>query len=233
MDRFSRTEVLYGTQFLDKLRSAKFLVCGVGAVGGFALEALSRTGAQNFVLADCDVFEESNINRQLGALNSTLGKKKTEVWKERILEINPLANVEIVDFFINEETIPQLLDSEPNVVVDAIDTVKSKFELLLAAHLRGAKVVSSMGAARRRNPEFVKCASLSKTSVCPLASSLRKSFRKMNLKPNFMCVYSDEPIEASTHISSGSDESKKIVGSGAVVTGVFGLMLANLAMKEL
>lgn len=233
MDRFSRTEVLYGAQFFKKLRSANFLVCGVGAVGGFALEALARTGAQNFVIADSDVFEKSNINRQLGAITSTLGAKKTEVWKHRILEINPLANVEIADFFIDEGTIPSLLDCGADVVVDAIDTVKSKFELLKEAHLRGLKIVSSMGAARRKNPENVKCAKISKTTVCPLASSIRKSFRKMNLKPDFMCVYSDELCEASTHLASGSNTSKKIVGSGAVVTGVFGLMLANLAMKEL
>ncbi|MBO5782427.1 MAG: tRNA threonylcarbamoyladenosine dehydratase [Opitutales bacterium] len=232
MDRFSRTEVLYGAEFLKRLRGAKFLVCGAGAVGGFAIEALARTGAQNFVVADCDSFDITNINRQLGALSSTVGKKKAEVWKSRILEINPLAKVETADFFIDESTAPQLLDCGCDVVVDAIDTLKPKFELLKQACLREMKVVSSMGAARRKNPEMVKCAKLMKTSVCPLASSIRKSFRKMNLKPSFMCVYSDEAVGAPTHVSSGGADSRKVIGSGAVVTGVFGLMLANLALKE-
>lgn len=233
MDRFSRTEVLYGAEFLERLRNAKFLVCGAGAVGGFAIEALARTGAQNFVIVDGDSFDITNINRQLGALSSTVGQKKAEVWKCRILEINPLAKVETADFFIDESTAPRLLDCGCDVLLDAIDTVKPKFELLKEAVSRGMKIVSSMGAARRKNPEMVKCAKLMKTSVCPIASSIRKSFRKMNLKPGFMCVYSDEAIGASTHVSSGGADSRKIVGSGAVVTGVFGLMLANLAMKEI
>ena len=220
MDRFSRTEVLYGAEFLE------FLVCGAGAVGGFAIEALARTGAQNFVIVDGDSFDITNINRQLGALSSTVGQKKAEVWKRRILEINPLAKVETADFFIDESTAPRLLDCGCDVLLDAI-------ELLKEAVSRGMKIVSSMGAARRKNPEMVKCAKLMKTSVCPIASSIRKSFRKMNLKPGFMCVYSDEAIGASTHVSSGGADSRKIVGSGAVVTGVFGLMLANLAMKEI
>lgn len=233
MDRFLRTEILYGADFLRKLKAAKFLVCGAGAVGGFAIEALARMGAGSFIIADCDVFEESNINRQLGALSSTLGKKKTEVWRGRILQINPFAKVEIADCFIDKNTVPQLLDFGADVAVDAIDTLSSKFELLKEAHLRGAKIVSSMGAARRKNPECVKCAPVFKTQGCPLAARIRKSFRALGLKPGFMCVYSDEACEGSTHRASGSADSKKVVGSGVVVTGIFGLMLANLAVKEL
>ncbi|MBO7521494.1 MAG: ThiF family adenylyltransferase, partial [Opitutales bacterium] len=206
MDRFLRTEILYGADFLRRLKDAKFLICGAGAVGGFAIEALARMGAGGFIIADCDEFEESNINRQLGALSSTLGKKKTEVWRGRILQINPFAKVEIADCFIDKNTIPQLLGAGADVAVDAIDTVASKFELLKEAHLRGAKIVSSMGAARRKNPESAKCAPILKTHGCPLASRIRKSFRSLGLKPDFMCVYSDEPCEGSTHRASGSAE---------------------------
>ena len=233
MDRFLRTEILYGEDFLRKLKAAKFLVCGAGAVGGFAIEALARMGAGSFIIADCDEFEESNINRQLGALSSTIGMKKTEAWRDRILQINPFAKVEIADCFIDKNTVSQLLGAGADVAVDAIDTLASKFELLKEAHLRGAKIVSSMGAARRKNPESVKCAPVLKTKGCPLASRIRKSFRALGLKPSFMCVYSDEACEDSTHRASGSAESKKVVGSGVVVTGIFGLMLANLAVKEL
>ncbi|MBR4598118.1 MAG: ThiF family adenylyltransferase [Opitutales bacterium] len=233
MERFLRTEILYGADFLRRIKAAKFLVCGAGAVGGFAIEALARMGAGSFVIADCDEFEESNINRQLGALSSTLGMKKTEVWRGRILQINPSVKVEIADCFIDKNTAGQLLGLGADVAVDAIDTIDSKFELLKEAHLRGAKIVSSMGAARRKNPENVKCAPILKTQACPLASRIRKSFRALGMKPNFMCVYSDEAIEPSTHRASGAAGSKKVVGSGVVITGIFGLMLANLAAKEI
>lgn len=232
-DRFSRMRILYGEEACFKLASSRVLVCGLGAVGGFALEILARSGIGSFYIADADTFDETNINRQLGALSSTVGKRKTEVWRDRILDVNPSAKAEIFDSFIDASTVPALLDLKPDLIIDAIDTIASKILLMKEAFLRDIKLVSSMGAARRTDVTKVKAAPLAKTACCPVAFRIRKELRREDIKANYACVYSQEVASDGSHVSGGSGNSKKIIGSSPAVTGIFGIMLADLGIKEL
>ena len=147
--RFVRTEMLLGTAAMQKLAAAKVMIVGLGAVGGYVLEALARAGIGHFVLVDFDVFEESNINRQILALSSTIGQKKTEVARRRILEINPQAGVEIMDTFVNAATVPSLTACRPDMVVDAIDALNPKCALIEELWRRQIPFISAMGAAMR------------------------------------------------------------------------------------
>lgn len=233
-DRFLRFNILMGSAACDKLKDAKVLVCGIGAVGGFAVEILARCGVGNFIIADCDVFDVSNINRQICALESTVGKSKVEVQKQRILDINPYANVEIFNGFIDENTIPQLLLNKPDIIVDAIDTISSKISLIKSAISSDISIVSSMGAARRCDASFIKTASLKKSFGCPMASRIRKLLRAENVDFSAcMCVFSDEPTNDESHVQSSSKSQKKIMGSSPIITSIFGVRLADLAISNL
>lgn len=233
-NRFLRFNILMGDSACQKLASAKVLVCGVGAVGGFAVEILARCGVGNFLIADCDKFELSNINRQICALESTLGMSKTQVQKNRILDINPAANVEIFDGFIDKNSIPKLLEYRPDVLTDAIDTISSKIELIKSAILSDIYVVSSMGAARRTDASFIKTASLSKSFGCPMAARVRKDLRAQNVDiSKCECVFSDESAKPESHIQSGAGSAKKIMGSSPIVTSIFGIRLADLAISKI
>lgn len=232
-DRFSRTRVLYGDGACRALSSSRALVCGLGAVGGFACEILARMGVGGFLLADCDAFELSNINRQIGALTSTVGRRKTDVQRDRILDINPSASVEVFDGFVDAESVGGLLGWRPDVVVDAIDTISSKSLLALRSAEAGLRLVASMGAARRKDPSKIKTAPISKTFGCPVASAVRKALRRGGAGGEFMCVFSDECACESSHVESGGADSRKIIGSSPEVTAVFGVRLAGLAISEL
>lgn len=227
---FERTRILYGDAACEKIRGARVAVCGVGAVGSFAVEALARLGVENFELFDFDVFDISNINRQLCALNSTVGKPKVEVQKARILDINPAARVEAHNVFIDDTLAGQIAQSRPTVIVDAIDSIASKVALAKRALGADTAIVSSMGAARRRNPRMAEVADIFKTYGCPLASRIRSELRKAGIRRGYMCVFSPERVEAETHISGCG---RKTIGSSVITTGVFGLNLADLALSEI
>ncbi len=229
---FERTSIIYGDNICKKLQDAVVAVCGVGAVGGFAVEALARLGVGNFYLYDFDSFDESNMNRQICSLNSTIGRVKVDVQKERILDINPNAKVEANNIFVDEAMAKEIASGHPNVIIDAIDTIASKVHLALASTNENVAFVSSMGAARKKNPLEVKCAEIFKTSGCPLASRMRKELRKIGFSKSFKCVYSPEVVEDYTHVSS-ENSNEKIMGSSVIITGVFGLNLANLALEEI
>lgn len=227
---FSRSTILYGEDAQLKIESATVMVCGVGAVGSFALEALARLGVGNFVLIDSDTVDLSNINRQLCALHSTVGKSKTAVMRARVLDINPRATVEISDRFVDDSNCGEFVSLRPDVIVDAIDSLAPKASLAAAALSAGVPIVSSMGAARRRNPALVETAELFSTRGCPMASRMRKEMRSRGFRKGQMCVFSAEQVDASSHVRSGSGVSKKIMGSSPIITGIFGLTLANLAL---
>ncbi len=231
VSQFSRSAMLYGDEAQKNIESATVMVCGVGAVGTFAIEALARLGVGNFILIDCDVVEITNINRQICALHSTLGKTKTSVMKDRIVDINPNVKVEVLDLFISTENVSNLISRKPDVIVDAIDCIASKVELAVASLRAGVPIVSSMGAARKTNPALVETAELFKTRSCPLAARLRKEMRNRGFKKAQKCVFSTETVSADSHKSTDGEESKKIIASTPLVTGVFGLMLANLALE--
>lgn len=230
--RFSRSAMLYGKEAQAKIESASAAICGVGAVGSFALEALARIGIGKFYLFDFDAVEISNINRQLCALTSTIGKKKVEVAAARVEDINPAAKVLCFEKFIGESNCADIINCSPDVIVDAIDSISSKAALISSALRAGVPVVSSMGAARRTDASKICVARLFKTFNCPMAARLRKQLRALGVeKAPVECVFSSEAAPANTHETSG--DGKKIVGSTPIVTGIFGLRLAGLALDEI
>lgn len=219
MDRLNRTRLLFGDAAIKKLSSATIMVVGCGAVGSFAIEALARSGIGNLILIDSDRIEESNINRQLFALDSTINKEKVAVAKQRINDINPEINVVAKKLFFDKDT---NLETQPDFVIDAIDTVPSKIALYQWCQSHGIPFISSMGAARKTDPTKIKIDKLSKTSVCPLASKIRKLVKASALQ-DFDTVFSTEAV-------TDSPQGKNF-GSLITVTGTFGLFLANYAIK--
>lgn len=222
MDRLYRTRLLFGDAAVEKLKKSVVMLVGCGAVGSFAIEALARTGVGHLIVVDFDVVEASNINRQLFAVQSTIGLPKVDVARARVLDINPDAVVDAWNLFWDDGV---KLDIVPDFVIDAIDTVESKVALYRWASANGVPLITSMGAASKLDPTRIKIASVSKTSVCPLAARIRRLVRDMDL-PDFPAVYSDEtPRPVDGHA--------KNLGSNVTVTGVFGLMLANYVIGEI
>ena len=239
-DRLTRTRMLLGDEGLSRLQNAAVMVVGLGAVGGYALEALARSGIGRLVLVDFDVFDESNINRQILALTSTVGQKKTEVARRRVLDINPDCIVETRDMFVNADTLPQLLDIPVDFVVDAIDALNPKCCLMEALYERGIPFISSMGAALKTDPSFIKCGPLSASKNCGLAKFIRKRLRKRGLEiSRINCVYSDEQVclPETALAFDGDDASagrvRHTLGSLPTITAIFGLTIANYVITSL
>ncbi len=222
MNRLNRITLLIGKDAVKKLQQSTVMVVGCGAVGSFATEALARSGVGHLILIDFDKVEESNINRQLFALDSTIGKTKVEIAKQRISDINPNIVVDIFNMFFDENT---KLNVKPDFVIDAIDTVQSKIALYKWCSDNNIPFVSSMGAARKTDLSKIKIGKISKTTVCPLASKIRRTVRDLKMK-DFPVVYSTET--ASPQINGGRE-----FGSIITVTGIFGLMLADFVIKKL
>lgn len=222
MNRLHRITLLLGKDAVNKLQKSTVMVVGCGAVGSFAIEALARSGVGHIIVIDFDKVEESNINRQLFALDSTIGKTKVEVAKARIHDINPNIRVDSFDLFFDDKTD---LDIKPDFVIDAIDSVQSKIALYKWCLKNKIPFVSSMGAARKTDISKIKIDKISKTSVCPLASKIRHIAKEEKLK-DFPVVYSTEPAMPQ---KNGGHE----FGSIITVTGTFGLMLADFVIKKL
>ena len=222
MDRLNRISLLIGKDAVKKLQKSTVMIVGCGAVGSFAIEALARSGVGHLILIDFDKIEESNINRQLFALDSVIGKPKVEIAKQRIADINPDIKVDAFNMFFDEDTD---LDVKPDFVIDAIDTVKSKISLYKWCVSNNVSFISSMGAARKTDISKIKIGKISKTTMCPLASKIRHIVRDLKL-PDFPVVYS---LETATPQLNGGRE----FGSIITVTGIFGLMLADFVIKKL
>ena len=222
MNRLNRITLLIGKDAVKKLQQSTVMVVGCGAVGSFAVEALARSGIGHLILIDFDKVEESNINRQLFALDSTIGKTKVEIAKQRISDINPNIVVDVFNMFFDENT---KLNVKPDFVIDAIDTVQSKIALYKWCSDNNIPFVSSMGAARKTDLSKIKIGKISKTTMCPLASKIRHIVRDLKL-PDFPVVYS---LETATPQLNGGRE----FGSIITVTGIFGLMLADFVVKKL
>lgn len=222
MDRLHRTRLLFGDVGIEKLKKSTVMVVGCGAVGSFAIEALARTGVGHLVVVDFDTVEESNINRQLFALTSTVGAAKVDVAAARVRDINPDVVVDALNMRWDENSD---VDIVPDFVIDAIDSVESKVALYRWAHVHNVPLITSMGAASKTDPTQIKIAPISRTTVCPLAARVRRMVRGAGM-PDFPAVYSTEaPAPVVGHA--------KNLGSIICVTGVFGLMMANFAIGEI
>lgn len=230
-EKFMRTGLLLGEAGLEKLAGARVAVFGIGGVGGHAVEALARSGVGHLELTDKDVVSISNINRQIIATTKTLGQYKTQVMKERILEINPEAEVNIHNCFFLPETAEEFDFRKYDYVVDAVDTVTAKIELVLKAQEAGVPIISSMGAGNKLEPWRFEVADIYETSVCPLARVMRRELKKRGVR-KLKTVYSRE--EPRKPLIQVSDQSGKIIpGSTAFVPSAAGLILAGEVVKDL
>lgn len=242
MNRFARTELLLGQQKMDRLAASRVAIFGVGGVGGYVAEALARSGVGSFVLIDADTISITNINRQIIALESTIGRYKVEVMKERILDINPDAEVETRICFYLPENADEFDFSQYDYVVDAVDTVTAKLEIIMRAKENKVRVISSMGAGNKLDATAFRVADINKTSVCPLAKVMRYELKKRGIR-DVKCVYSTEsPIKDVPDVSEGvrddlaAEKSKgrrAIPGSAAFVPSVAGLIIAGEIVKDL
>lgn len=228
-DEFSRTRLLLGDEGLNKLRKSSVAVFGVGGVGSYTAEALARSGVGRITLIDNDVVSVTNINRQLVALQSTVGRKKVEVAKERILDINPEAEVVIHDFFYTGTEIDL---SEFDYIADAIDSVTSKLNLIENTCKLNIPIISSMGTGNKLDPTKIIVTDIYKTHTCPLAKILRYELKKRNVK-KLKVVYSTEPPCPHKAESDEITEKRKTIGSVSFVPSVAGLVIAGEIIKNL
>lgn len=245
-DQFSRTRLLFGPEGMEKLKNSHVAVFGIGGVGGYAVEALARSGIGALDLVDDDKVCLTNVNRQLYATRSTVGRYKVEVAEERIRDINPDCRVRIWKTFFMPDTQDQFDFSEYDYVVDAIDTVKGKLALVEAAKAAGTPIISCMGAGNKTDPTAFRVADIYKTSVCPLARVMRTECRKRRIR-HLKVVYStelpvrpleDPAISCRNHCICPPDTRKctvrrDIPGSTAFVPSVAGLILAGEVVKDL
>ena len=234
-NQFARTELLIGKEGIEKLKQAKVAIFGIGGVGSFAVEGLVRAGIQNFILIDYDKVEETNLNRQIIATTKTVGKYNVDVTKDRILEINPNAQIEIhKEFFMPESE--EILDESVDYIVDCIDTITAKIELVVRANKLNIPIISSMGTGNKLEPMKFEVTDIYKTSVCPLAKVMRKELKERGIK-NLKVVYSkEEPIKLNMNIQEDVQEqnSKKVTpGSISFVPSVAGLIIAGEVVKDI
>jgi tRNA A37 threonylcarbamoyladenosine dehydratase len=232
----SRTQLLIGEEALVRLSSVHVLVVGLGGVGAYVAEMLCRSGVGELTLVDGDVFTETNLNRQLPALRTTLGKPKTEVLAERLLSINPNVKLHLHSVFLRDELTTELLQKcRYDFVVDAIDTLSPKVFLLYHALQNGLRVVSSMGSAGKMDPSQVKIADISKSEYCRLAKMVRKRLHKLGVKRGITVVYSTETLVDSAVVLTKDEEPNKnsTVGTISYMPAVFGCFLASFVIREL
>lgn len=230
MDKFwlERTELLIKEEGIEKLNNAAVLVVGLGGVGSFAAEFLARAGVGKMTIVDGDTVDITNINRQLPALHSTVGKHKVEVVAERLLDINPKLELVKINEFLNPERMDEILDSGNfDYVLDCIDSVTPKICLILAAKKRRIKIVSSMGAGGKSDPSKVMVKDIAKTQHCHLAKQVRKRLKKERIDKGVRCVFSDEiQAEDSLKMTDGSNYKRSFYGTISFLPAIFGLYAA-------
>ena len=232
---FSRTALLLGEPAVRRLASARVLLFGLGGVGSYAAEALARTGVGHLTLVDHDVVGPTNLNRQLGALHSTLGRPKVEVFRDRIHDICPETTVEPVRMFYRPEEAERLDFAAFDYILDAIDTVRAKVDIVQRAFAAGTPVTSCMGMGNRLDPTAVRCGDLAETSVCPLCRNMRKKLRKVGIE-HLRVVYSTEtpvPVPEVHDVDELTTAKRPTPGSVAFVPGAAGLALASDAVRHI
>ena len=242
-DQFIRTRLLVGDEPLERLKNAKVAVFGVGGVGGYAVEALARSGVGTLHLYDDDTVSESNLNRQLVALHSTIGQPKAEVMAQRVRDINPACQVEAIRLFYLPQNADQVDLSPYNYVVDCIDTVAAKLELVTRCNTLQVKIISAMGTGNKFDPSALVVTDISKTQGCPLARTVRKELRKRGIH-HLKVIYSTElpasPLASvdceppqTTETRPGSTARRDTPGSTPFVPAAAGLLLASAVVREL
>ena len=232
LNQFSRTELLIGKEGLEKLSKSRVAIFGIGGVGGYVLEALVRSGIGSFDLIDNDTVSLTNINRQIIATHKTIGKNKVDVAEDRALEINPEAKIIKYKMFYTPQNADEIDFTKYDYVVDAIDTVVGKLEIIERAKLAGVPIISSMGAGNKMHPEMFEIADISKTSVCPLAKVIRQELKKRRIK-DVKVVYSKEiPIKPSKS-EEVVEGKRQIAGSNAFTPSTAGLIIAAEVVRDL
>lgn len=246
LNQFSRTELLIGKEAIEKLNNSKVAIFGIGGVGSFVLEGLVRAGVGNFILVDDDKICLTNLNRQIIATRKTIGKSKVEVAKERILEINPNANVEIYQEFFMPDS-KEILDDTVSYIVDSVDTVTAKIELVVRANKLNIPIISSMGTGNKLDPTKFEVTDIYKTSVCPLAKVMRKELRARGIKKLKVVYSKEEPIKLDDENESSCKQNcicppgtkrkcsirNQVPGSISFVPSVAGLIIAGEVIKDI
>ena len=234
MNQFSRTELLIGKRGIEKIKRSKVAIFGIGGVGSFVVEGLVRAGVENFILVDNDDICITNLNRQIHATQKTVGKFKVDVMKERILEINPQAKVDIYKEFYMPSSKIKILDENITYVVDAIDTVTAKIELVMNCNKLNIPIISAMGTGNKLDPTKFEVTDIYKTSVCPLAKVMRKELKKRGIEKLKVVYSKEEPIKAKEEIIQENNNIKKqIPGSISFVPSVAGLIIAGEVIKDI
>lgn len=238
INQFSRTELLLGSESLEKLKNSKVIIFGIGGVGGYTAEALARCAVGKIDIVDNDIISKTNINRQIIALNSTIEKYKVDVAKQRLLDINPELNIEEFKIFYNNENSNMFDFSKYDYIIDCIDSTKSKIEIIINAKLAKTKVISSMGTGNKLNPLMFEITDISKTSVCPLAKIMRSELKKRNIK-DVKVLYSKEipkkPLDEDMKnlLEKENMQKRQIPASISFVPSAAGLIIAAEVVKDL
>lgn len=219
-----RTEKLIGKENIEKLKNSTVAIFGIGGVGSYVIEALARSGIQNLIIIDKDIVDITNINRQLIATHSSIGKAKVDIAKERILDINPSCNITAIKEFVSNENISQILnDIHVNYIVDAIDIVSSKLSIIEYAYQNNIKIISCMGTGNKLDASKFEITDINSTSVCPLAKVIRKELRKLNIPKSKVLYSKEEPLK----VNSSTPASISFVPS------VAGLLIAGEVVRDL
>lgn len=233
-NQFSREELLIGKEAIEKLKKSKVAIFGIGGVGSYVVEGLARAGVGNFILVDDDVVSISNLNRQLIATHTTIGKPKVEVAMERILDINPNAKVEIYkEFFMPESK--EILDETLDYIVDAVDTVTAKIELVMRANKLNIPIISSMGTGNKLDPTRFEVTDIYKTEICPLAKVMRKELRARGIEKLKVVYSKEEPIKIDKIEEREIEYKGKNPAPGSIsfVPSVAGLIISGEVVKDL
>ncbi|MCI9015549.1 MAG: tRNA threonylcarbamoyladenosine dehydratase [Clostridia bacterium] len=237
MEKFSRTEMLIGSSAIQELKKSKIAIFGLGGVGSYVLEALVRSGIENFVLIDHDVISTSNINRQILATTQTIGKDKIEIAKKRALEINPNCKIETYKTFYMPNIKEEILDTSINYIVDAIDTITAKIELVVKAKQIDVPIISSMGTGNKLDPTKFEIEDIYNTTTCPLAKIMRKELKKRGIEKLKVLYSKEEPIKIKQINLLEKEKNivskKQVPASISFVPSVAGLIIAGEVIKDI